>query len=124
MKVGFIGAGNMASAMIGGIINSKLLSPSNIIASAKTDKTLDNIKEKYKINTTKDSISLVKECDDIKQELEISKRRRPMWDEKFLQEIGFESCKIDCEISGRVYKIKDDFYNPTPMFKVCAIKSR
>ena len=53
MKVGFIGAGNMASAMIGGIINSKLLSPSNIIASAKTDKTLDNIKEKYKINTTK-----------------------------------------------------------------------
>ena len=68
--------------------------------------------------------SLVKECDDIKQELEISKRRRPMWDEKFLQEIGFESCKIDCEISGRVYKIKDDFYNPTPMFKVCAIKSR
>ena len=63
MKVGFIGAGNMASAMIGGIINSKLLSPSNIIASAKTDKTLANIKEKYKINTTKDSISLVKECD-------------------------------------------------------------
>jgi len=39
MKVGFIGAGNMASAMIGGILNSKLLSPSNIIASAKTDKT-------------------------------------------------------------------------------------
>ena len=49
MKVGFIGAGNMASAMIGGIINSKLLIPSNIIASAKTDKTLANIKEKYKI---------------------------------------------------------------------------
>ena len=93
MKVGFIGAGNMASAMIGGIINSKLLSPSNIIASAKTDKTLDNITEKYKLKTTRDSISLVKECDDIKQELEISKRRRPMWDEKFLQEIGFESCK-------------------------------
>ena len=53
MKVGFIGAGNMASAMIGGIINSKLLSPSNIIASAKTDKTLDNIKEKYKIKNEK-----------------------------------------------------------------------
>ena len=63
MKVGFIGAGNMASAMIGGILNSKLISPSNIIASAKTDKTLDNIKEKYEINTTKNSINLVKECD-------------------------------------------------------------
>ena len=55
MKVGFIGAGNMASAMIGGIISSKLLSPSNIIASAKTDKTLANIKEKYKINTTRNT---------------------------------------------------------------------
>ena len=53
----------MASAMICGILNSKLLSPSNIIASAKTDKTLDRIKEKYEINTTKDSVSLVKECD-------------------------------------------------------------
>ena len=63
MKVGFIGAGNMASAMICGILNSKLLSPSNIIASAKTDKTLDSIKEKYEINTTKDSVSLVKICD-------------------------------------------------------------
>lgn len=68
--------------------------------------------------------SLVKECDDIKQELEISKRRRPLWDEKYLQDIGFESCKTDCEISDRIYKIQDDFYNPTPMFKVCAIKSR
>lgn len=63
MRVGFIGAGNMASAMIGGILNSQLLSPLNIIASAKTDKTLDTIKEKYEINTTKDSVSLVKECD-------------------------------------------------------------
>ena len=68
--------------------------------------------------------SMVNECDAIKQELEISKRRRPMWDKKFLQDIGFGECKTDCEISGRVYKIKDDFYNPTPMFKVCAIKSR
>ena len=66
---------------------------------------------------------LVKECDDIKQELEISKKHRPLWDEKYLQEIGFESCKTDCEVSGRIYKIKDDFYNPTPMFKVCAVKN-
>ena len=67
--------------------------------------------------------SLVKECDDIKQELEISKKRRPLWDEKYLQEIGFKSCKTDCEISGRIYKTKDDFYNPTPMFKVRAVKN-
>ena len=23
----------------------------------------------------------------------------------------------------KFYKIKDDFYNPTPMFKVCAVKN-
>ena len=39
------------------------------------------------------------------------------------------NCNVIDEIADRntgqtLYKIKDDFYNPTPMFKVCAIKSR
>ena len=73
MKVGFIGAGNMASAMIGGIINSKLLSPSNIIASAKTDKTLDNIKEKYKtyLSFYKNISNLNMDNDELKEFLPI-----------------------------------------------------
>ncbi|MGN1032971.1 MAG: hypothetical protein ACI4PU_05875, partial [Intestinibacter sp.] len=65
---------------------------------------------------------LMEECDNIKEELVISKRERPVWDKEYLKQIGFESCKTDCKVSERIYKVKDDFYNPTPMFKVCAVK--
>ncbi len=60
MKIGFIGAGNMASAMIGGIVNSRLLNPVNVIASDKEEKTLERIKNNFKINTTLDSKEVVK----------------------------------------------------------------
>ena len=35
MKIGFIGCGNMASAMIGGIIKNQVVAPADILASAK-----------------------------------------------------------------------------------------
>ena len=66
---------------------------------------------------------LMKECDDIKESLVISKRQRPIWDSNYLKEIGFNSCKTDCNVSDRIYKIRDDFYNPTPMFRICASKA-
>lgn len=39
MKIGFIGCGNMASAMIGGILKNQVESPDHILASAKTEAT-------------------------------------------------------------------------------------
>lgn len=62
-KIGFIGAGNMASAMIGGMISSKSVLPQHIIASAKTETTLNRVSEAYGINVTKDSIEVVKNAD-------------------------------------------------------------
>lgn len=62
-KIGFIGAGNMASAMIGGIVNSKLINSLNIIASDKIDETLNGVKERFNINVTKDSKEVVKFSD-------------------------------------------------------------
>ena len=63
MKIGFIGAGNMASAMIGGLIKSKLVKPDNIIVSAKTEKTLSSVKINFNTNTTKDSKEVVEKSD-------------------------------------------------------------
>ena len=37
MKIGFIGCGNMASAMIGGILKKQVASPEEILASARTE---------------------------------------------------------------------------------------
>lgn len=47
--VGFIGSGNMATAIIGGIINSKLVSSSNVMASNPTTDKLDELKKNMKL---------------------------------------------------------------------------
>ncbi|MGO0884777.1 pyrroline-5-carboxylate reductase [Clostridioides difficile] len=62
-KIGFIGAGNMASAMIGGIVNSKLVEPNMVTASAYTQGTLDKIRANFGINTTKDSKEVTRNSD-------------------------------------------------------------
>ena len=41
--IGFIGAGNMGSAMIGGILDASLVTTSQIIASAHSPETLDKL---------------------------------------------------------------------------------
>jgi len=51
-KVGFIGAGKMAQAMIAGILKSGMVSRENMIASAATDRTINDIREGYGIHVT------------------------------------------------------------------------
>lgn len=51
-KIGFIGAGNMGSAMIGGICNSGLITSDQIIASAHSSATLEKLSHTYGIGTT------------------------------------------------------------------------
>ncbi|ULT57997.1 pyrroline-5-carboxylate reductase [Neobacillus drentensis] len=48
-KIGFIGAGKMAQAMIGGILQANGVSKENIMASASTERTIQAISEKYRI---------------------------------------------------------------------------
>jgi pyrroline-5-carboxylate reductase len=50
-QIGFIGCGKMAQAMIGGIIKSGLVSATQIYASARSEETVQFIKEKYGIQT-------------------------------------------------------------------------
>jgi len=51
-KIGFIGAGNMGSAMIGGICNSGLVTPSQVLASAHSTATIEKIHNTYGVRTT------------------------------------------------------------------------
>ena len=62
-KIGFIGAGNMAGAIIGGIIKSNLVESQNVIASAKTMTNLNKLKDEYNINVTLDASEVVKNSD-------------------------------------------------------------
>lgn len=52
LGVGFIGCGNMGSAILQGILDSKLLKPENILVSAKTEKSIARL-QKLNVNTTK-----------------------------------------------------------------------
>jgi pyrroline-5-carboxylate reductase len=51
-NIGFIGAGKMAQAMIGGILQAKGVSRDNIMASSATERTIKAVSEKYAIPVT------------------------------------------------------------------------
>lgn len=61
--IGFIGGGNMASAIIGGILNAGLTTKEQIIATAKTTRTLDSLKERFGIITTADNTEAARQSD-------------------------------------------------------------
>ena len=65
---------------------------------------------------------MMRECEEIKRQLPISSYVRPAWDLETLGKLGFGKFSIDLGISGRIYIKKDEFYNPTPLFIVCAEK--
>ncbi|MDE7323684.1 MAG: pyrroline-5-carboxylate reductase [Lachnospiraceae bacterium] len=52
MRIGFIGLGNMAAAMIGGMLKTGEFKAEEIIGSAKTQETADRISEKYGISSS------------------------------------------------------------------------
>lgn len=58
-KISFIGGGKMASAIIQGIINSKLFLPENITVSDKNPDALRQLKENFGVNTAESNIYAV-----------------------------------------------------------------
>lgn len=63
MKIGFIGLGNMASAMIGGMLEKGLVKSENVIGSSKTNATIDKIKERFNITAVLDNKMVAAEAD-------------------------------------------------------------
>ncbi|PSJ30785.1 pyrroline-5-carboxylate reductase [Peptostreptococcus russellii] len=57
-KLGFIGVGNMGAAMLGGLISSETMAAENIMASARSQSTIDQVSSEYGIKTTLDSKEL------------------------------------------------------------------
>ncbi len=63
MKIGFIGLGNMAAAMIGGMLKKGLVEPWEVIGSSKTNATMENIKERFNITTVSNNRNVAAEAD-------------------------------------------------------------
>lgn len=52
MKIGFIGAGNMGSSMMGGMISAGIVEPQDVMASDIFQATLDGLSEELGVNTS------------------------------------------------------------------------
>ena len=63
MRIGFIGLGNMARAMIGGMLGNQIANPGDIIGSAKTRTTLEAVRSEYGIGIRDTNAEVAKEAD-------------------------------------------------------------
>lgn len=62
-KLGFIGAGNMAKAMMGGIIRNEIIPCEEIIASDAYAPSLDAARESLNIETTENNLKVIEEAE-------------------------------------------------------------
>ncbi len=65
---------------------------------------------------------MLEECERIKLQLPISRKNRPAYDVAVLCENTAGEIRIDTSLGKRIYLEKDEFYNPAPMFSICAVK--
>lgn len=63
MTIGFIGLGNMASAMIGGMLQKGIAKTGEIVGSAKTQKTIERAQKEYDIRVTLDNKEVAKQAE-------------------------------------------------------------
>lgn len=63
MKIGFIGLGNMARAMIGGMLQKEMVQPADIIGSAKTQATMEAMQKEFGICVKSDNRDVAREAE-------------------------------------------------------------
>lgn len=61
--IGFLGGGNMAEAILRGLISGNLVPPNRIVTSGPRQERLDFLAETYGVRTTTSNVELVKQCD-------------------------------------------------------------
>lgn len=63
MKIGFIGLGNMAKAMISGMLAKGIAKPEEILGFARTEKTREDVKGKFGIRILNDNAAVAAQAD-------------------------------------------------------------
>ena len=59
MKLGFIGCGNMAKAMLGGILKNEICAKEDVIATAKSEASRENARNTYEIKDAVDEKKII-----------------------------------------------------------------
>ncbi len=68
--------------------------------------------------------AMLEECERLKRQLPITFYRRPGWDLEALGEAGMASFRVELGVGREIYREKDQFYNPTPLFLIRAVRKR
>ena len=63
MKIGFIGLGNMAKAIIGGMLGNQTVRPGDVIGTAKTVATMEAVRSAYGIEIRDTNAAVAREAD-------------------------------------------------------------
>lgn len=63
MRIGFIGLGNMAKAMIGGMLQKEMVKPEEIIGTARTQETREKMAAEYGILTAEKNADVAAQAD-------------------------------------------------------------
>lgn len=101
----------------------RLLKPGGVLINFDADYCREKKVEKLPENHAHKLISqdMMQEYENIKDILRPDQEARPVWDKKLLDAAGFKSVEIDTGVWKRIYSSFDEFYNPTPIFKITAI---
>lgn len=62
-KIGFIGCGNMGSAIVSGLIRAKFAKPEDIIVSTASKESANKLREELKVSVANDNKIIARECD-------------------------------------------------------------
>jgi pyrroline-5-carboxylate reductase len=62
-RLGFLGSGNMAAALVGGLVHGNVLPPARILASDVKGERLEQLGKEFGIRTTMDNHQLLRESD-------------------------------------------------------------
>lgn len=63
MKIGFIGLGNMAKPILGGMLRQGIVAPKDVIGSAKTQATREKVAKEFGITTVEDNSQVAQQAD-------------------------------------------------------------
>jgi len=64
-KIGFLGAGNLGQAMIRALLDSGMVSNTNIFVSNRTERKLQKVVDEFKVNPVSTNERLIDECDTV-----------------------------------------------------------
>ena len=84
MKLGFIGTGNMAGAIMGGIIAKGIIKPEEIIGSDILEAGRERVKNKYGIHVTADNKEVAEKAEVLVLSVNHSFMRKQLQESKIL----------------------------------------